>query len=71
MANAMPVNAVRQFREKLTQQAGSFQSIRDVHVELIQTYHAAYVSCAFEKTTISLRVVFDVNAKVAGLQVVA
>ena len=71
MANAMPASVVRQFREKLIQQAGSFQSIKDVHVELIQNYQAAYVSCAFEKSTVNLRVVFTGNAKVGGLQIVS
>ena len=71
MANAMPANAVRQFREKLTQQAGSFQSIKDVRVELLQNYQAAYVSCVFEKSTVNLRVVFTGNAKVGGLQIVS
>ncbi len=54
----------------LTTQVGAFQKHTDSRLEEDDGYQMVYLTCAFEKETLDMRVVFDEEGQIAGLQFV-
>lgn len=67
MLEAMPAETLRQAWESLLEQEGAFQSIAGSRVERAGGYEAVFVTCCFEKASIDIKVVYDMDRKVTGL----
>jgi hypothetical protein len=67
MASAMPLDKLQSFWETTLGQTGPFKAVTSTALADRQGYHVVTVTCAFEKTPLNLRLVFDKDSKVAGL----
>lgn len=54
--------------KRLTEQVGPFTKRTGTRVEKVDKFDVVYVTCRFEKMTLDVRVVFDADKKVSGLQ---
>jgi uncharacterized protein len=70
MASVFPADKLSATWDTVIAQAGDFKSILDTRPEELQGYHVIYVTCQFAKNNLDIRVVFDANGQVGGLQVV-
>lgn len=66
MAAAMPAGKLEQAWDSLSP-LGTYRSQSGVRTANEQGYEAVYVTCEFEKGTITVKVVFDGSGKVGGL----
>lgn len=69
MRQAVPPDALKQSWEQTVGKAGAFHKQLGTRVQAEQGYDVAYVTCAFAKATFVVRLVFDKDAKIAGLQI--
>ena len=67
MKVALPVEKLQKTWDGLISQTGSFQKQLSVRVEEVKGNKYAVVTCRFEKSTIDIRVVFNMAKKVSGL----
>ncbi len=67
MKNGLPVVKLQETWNALTQQVGSFQRQTGVVVEEEEGYRIVYVTCAFERAPLDVKVVFDESGRIAGL----
>jgi dienelactone hydrolase len=66
MAQALPADKLAASWDSVIKQVGAFQSITSVEKEDIQGSHIVFVTCAFERLTLTLRLIFDSQGKFAG-----
>ena len=52
----------------ITEQLGPFQEQSDSRIEEEGEYQMVYLTCVFEKETINMRVVYNQDGQIAGLQ---
>jgi len=64
-----PANALKQVRDQLTGQLGSFKSITSIRFESAQGLQIATVSCAFDKSNLNLMVAFNATGNIVGFRV--
>jgi hypothetical protein len=67
MAKAMPVEKLRATWEGLIAQVGEFKGITKTRSTVEAGYSVVYITCDFAKTPLDVKVVFDQQAKIAGL----
>ena len=67
VAAAMPAEAAEQLWTTLIDQAGAFQSVVEAKEADQGGYHVAFVHCAFEKVGMIVRILFDADGLMAGL----
>jgi hypothetical protein len=71
MKSVVPVDKVKELRESLEAQLGTFQRTAGTRAEKYEqggiTYDIVYITCEFELGTIDMKVVFDQSGQVAGL----
>ena len=67
MKGVMPEAKLAEAWGSLLQQVGSFQRISSVSQKKEQGYDVAYVLCAFEKTAVNVKVVYNDKMEVSGL----
>lgn len=70
MQKALPVDKRKELWQELVKQVGAFQKRMGTRVEKIGKYDVVLVTCKFEKTTLDVRVVFNADKQVSGLQFV-
>jgi uncharacterized protein len=68
MLKVMPPDELKKAWELIVRQAGAFKKQLGTRVETQDKYHIVYVTCAFARATFDARVVFDKDAKIAGLR---
>ena len=66
MTKLAPPEKMKEVWETVVKQVGSFKEQESVWTESIPKYDIVYVTCAFEKATLDIKVVFDKNKKIAG-----
>jgi hypothetical protein len=66
MAQALPVEKLAASWNGVITQVGAFQSITSVEKEDASGNHIVFVTCAFERLTLTFRMVFDSQGKFAG-----
>jgi dienelactone hydrolase len=66
MAQALPADKLAASWNGVITQVGAFQSITSVEKEELAGNHIVFVTCAFEKLTLTFRMVFDSQGKFAG-----
>jgi uncharacterized protein len=69
MRKAMPPDELKKGWEQTVAKAGAFKKQLGTRSETQDGHEIVYVTCAFEKAAFDVRVVFDKDAKIAGLQV--
>jgi dienelactone hydrolase len=67
MQAQLPADKLRDIWATLELQAGAFQQVLGTRTERVQQYDAVYVTTAFEKQPIDIKIVFDAQGQVAGL----
>jgi hypothetical protein len=67
MTAALPPGKLATTWSSLIAQAGAFQRVTGSGEETSGGYQIGVVTCAFERATLDVRVVFDKDAKIAGL----
>ena len=67
MKDAMPVDQVESAWQSLQSQVGEFDSIAGVRQVKEQGYDVVYVTCAFEKSQLDIKVVYSDKQEVSGL----
>ncbi len=67
MKDVMPEAKLAEAWGSLLQQVGAFQKISSVSQRKEQGYDVAYVLCAFEKTAVNVKVVYNAKMEVSGL----
>jgi hypothetical protein len=67
MKNVFPIDKVKEARESLESQLGTFKRTVGTRAEKYKQYDIVYVTWEFEKATIDLQIVFDQSGQVAGL----
>jgi dienelactone hydrolase len=68
MRKALPTDKRKEIWEKLIDQVGPFQKRVRTRVTKADKYDIILVTCQFEKAALDVRVVFDADKKVSGLQ---
>jgi uncharacterized protein len=68
MRKGVPPDELKKTWEQIVGKAGAFKKQLGTRVETLDKYDVVYVTCAFAKATFDARMVFDKDAKVAGLQ---
>jgi len=66
MTKLAPSEKMKEVWEAVIKQVGSFKEQKGVWTESIPKYDIVYVTCAFGKATLDIKVVFDKNKKIAG-----
>jgi dienelactone hydrolase len=66
MTKLAPPEKMKEVWEAVIKQVGSFKKQKGVWTESVPKYDIVYVTCAFEKATLDIKVVFDKNKKIAG-----
>jgi hypothetical protein len=69
MASAVPLEKLRSGWEATLAQAGSFKAVTSTALVEQQGYHVVTLTCAFERTALNLRLVFDKDSKIAGFTI--
>jgi dienelactone hydrolase len=67
MKAQLPADKLRDIWATLELQAGAFQQVLGTRTERVQQYDVVYVTTAFEKQPIDIKVVFNAQGQVAGL----
>ena len=67
MKDAMPVDQIRTAWESLLAEVGGFQKIVAVRQAKEQGYDVVYATCAFAKSQLDVKVVFNEQKQVSGL----
>lgn len=67
MRAAMPPDKLRALWRDIETRAGRFESIERTQVAPSGAYRMVFVTCAFERETMGIKIVFDADARVAGL----
>ena len=70
MKAAAPADTLKQIWGQLVGQLGAFQQQTGAHTGDVQGYHAVYVTSQFEKGPIDIRVVFNAQGQISGMQFV-
>ena len=70
MTAALPAGKLASLWDQVLGGTGAFQSIQSVKMSDVQGYHAATVTCSFEKQAVGIRVVLDAGSHLAGLSFV-
>ncbi len=68
MQKVLPSDKRKELWEKLIDQAGAFQKRTGTRIGKAGKYDIVLVTCQFKKTTLDVRVVFDSDKRVTGLQ---
>src|SRR5262249_21129599 len=68
MLKALPPAKLGESWKKLTEQVGPFQKQLGTRTDKADKYDRVYVTCQFEKAKLDVRVVFDSERRVTGLQ---
>jgi hypothetical protein len=66
MASAMPLEKLQSFWDATLGQVGPFKAVTSTALAERQGYHVVTLTCAFEKSPLNLRLVFDKDSKIAG-----
>ncbi|MFO0964074.1 MAG: alpha/beta fold hydrolase [Gemmataceae bacterium] len=69
MLKAIPAEELKKTWEEVIAEAGAFKKQLGARAETKDKYQIIYVTCAFAKATLDVRVVFDGEAKITGLQI--
>jgi dienelactone hydrolase len=69
MRKAMPADKLERFWKSLAAQGGPFQKVLTARAEAVDPYTRVHVVCQFEKVRFDVRVVYDRDRKVTGLNV--
>lgn len=64
---ALPVSKLRETWAQVLTQAGAFQRQTGVRSEKAENYDVVFVTCAFEKAPLEVKVVFNSSKEIAGL----
>src|ERR1700683_2918142 len=67
MANTLPSKKLGEIWDGLLEKVGDFKQIIGTRAEVKQGYQFVFVTCAFAKTNLDLKIVFDSSAQIAGL----
>jgi hypothetical protein len=67
MKDAMPVDQIKAAWESLLAQVGEFQKVTGVRQAKEQGYDVVYVTCAFEKSELNVKVVYNDEKEISGL----
>ena len=67
MKAGLPVSKLRETWAKVLTQAGAFQRQTGIRTEKTQGYDVIFVTCAFEKAPLDVKVVFNSSKEIAGL----
>ena len=67
MRNAMPAEELKKAWQTVATQAGAYQKPLSSKQEKTAEYETVHVTCAFAKLKVNVRVVYDQDAKIAGL----
>jgi hypothetical protein len=67
MASAMPLEKLQSFWDATVSQTGPFKAVTSTTLVERQGYHVVTLTCAFEKSSLNLRLAFDKDSKIAGL----
>lgn len=67
MSRVMPAEKLQQTWETVLKQAGAFQERTGFRRERTGGYESVFLTCAFEKALLDIRVVFDAENRIAGL----
>jgi uncharacterized protein len=70
MKGSAPPDTLKQIWGQLVGQLGAYQQQTGTHTGDIQGYHAVYVTTQFEKGPIDVRVVFNAQGQISGMQFV-
>ena len=70
MKAAAPPDTLKQIWGQLVGQLGAFQQQTGAHAGDLQGYHAVYVTSQFEKGPIDVRVIFNAQGQISGMQFV-
>ncbi len=66
MASALPLEKLQSFWDATLGQTGPFKAVTSTASAEQQGYHVVTLTCAFEKSPLNLRLVFDKDGKIAG-----
>jgi hypothetical protein len=67
MKDAMPVDQIKASWESLLAQVGEFQKVTGLRQAKEQGYDVVYVTCAFEKSELNVKVVYSDEKEISGL----
>jgi hypothetical protein len=67
MKDAMPADGIEAAWQSLLAQAGGFEKIVGVRQTKEQKYDVVYVTCAFERSQLDVKVVYNDNKEISGL----
>jgi uncharacterized protein len=68
MRKAMPADKLKETWREVVKQVGPFQKRTGTRVEKVGKYDVVLVTCRFEKLALDVRVVFNADKQVSGLQ---
>jgi hypothetical protein len=66
VASGMPLDKLQSFWDGVLSQQGAFKAVTSTALVERQGYHVVTLTCAFEKSPLNLRLVFDKDSKIAG-----
>ena len=69
MASAVPLEKLQSGWETTLGQVGPFKAVTSATSAEQQGYHVVVLTCAFEKSPLNLRLVFDKDSKIAGFTI--
>ncbi len=67
MQAAMPPSALAQMWNNLAAQAGTYRGQAGTYAAIIQGFDVVYVTCRFERASVTFRVVFNSDGQITGL----
>lgn len=67
MKTALPPDKLQEVWNQVKTQCGDLKSQNEMRVEKIGNSEVVYISCAFEKTALEAKVVFDSRQRISGL----
>jgi uncharacterized protein len=70
MASAMPLEKLQSFWDSSVSKAGAFEEVTKATSVEYQGYHVVMLTCAFEKTSLGLRLTFAKDGKLAGFYLI-
>jgi dienelactone hydrolase len=70
MTKALPAARLAAVWDSVLAQAGAWKAIKSARVETKDVYRMVFVTCAFEKSDLIVKVVLDRDSRIAGLFVV-
>ncbi len=68
MLKAMPEATLKATWQQVLAQAGAFKQSTGTHTATLQGYRVVFVTCQFEKAALDVRVVFNAQDQISGLQ---